>query len=99
MDAFHSDDSTENTQNLENINGSVASFLNCTVLGVAYDIDKENNYESEVFSELDDILNSDCGSYESYKNNFYQIKEELNKEKAEEINQIYREHNNRGDAL
>jgi len=99
VDAFHSDDSTENIQNLETINGSVDSFLNSIVLGAAYDNDESNNYDSKVFSELDEILDSKCGSYETYKANLDQIKHELNEEKVEEIRSLYTECRNRGESL
>ena len=99
MDAFHSNDSTEKIQNLENLNGSVDSFLNCTILGAAHDKDAENNYDSEMFSELDEILDLDCSNYKSYKTNLDQIKHELNEEKVEEIRGLYREYTARGESL
>lgn len=99
MDAFRSDDTVQTDQNLENLNRSAESFLNSTVLGAAYNREEGDNYDSSFFSELDEIFEADCDSYEIYKHNFDEIKQELDEEKAEMITALYRHYSNGGDEL
>ena len=87
-------------QTSQNLDYSISSgaFLNTCILGSAYDCEEEGNYDDQVLSGFDEIMDADCRTFEEYKANFDQLKQELDAEKKDEIRRLSRKYR-RGEEL
>ena len=100
MDAFHSDDKFTKTQNqYKNGEMSAERFLSAQVGVTSLNMEWEDDYLAQFYSELDEVLETDCSSEQAYEENFDSIKRELVRDvdKVDDITRLCR--NYRGEHL